>query len=110
MRLLGLLALLIAAACGSAAPTPGPDASGLGGTGGMGGTGGAGGAMYSDCPQHRVEGPECPSPTGGVLRKDGLICASCSGVDVSGTPTPKPVGCKTVAGGDLCVADCAEGS
>jgi len=105
MRLLGLLALFMAAACGSAAPPPGPDASG---TGGAGGTGDAGGAMYSDCPQHRVEGPECPSPTGGVLRKDGLICASCSGVDASGTPTPKPVGCKTVAGGDLCVADCAE--
>jgi hypothetical protein len=98
----GIFALFAAAACGSAAPPSGLDASGTGGTGG------AGGAMYSDCPQHRVEGPECTSPTGGVLRKDGLICASCSGVDASGTPTPKPVGCKTVAGGDLCVADCAE--
>ena len=92
----GIFALFMAAACGSAARPPSPDGSG------------AGGATYSDCPQHRVEGPECTSPTGGVVRKDGLICASCSGVDASGTPTPKPVGCKTVAGGYLCVADCAE--
>ena len=62
------------------------------------------------CPQHRVEGPECPSATSpdGVLHKDGHICASCMGFDAMGNPTPKPVGCRTVAGDDLCVADCSE--
>jgi hypothetical protein len=107
MKTLALLVALAAVACASAAPTPAPDAGG-GGAGGAG-AGGMGGG-YPPCPQHRVEAPECPSATaaGGVLRKDGLICATCSGVDSSGQPTAQPVDCKTVAGGDLCVADCAE--
>jgi hypothetical protein len=40
--------------------------------------------------------------------KNGYRCASCQGVDETGHPTEKPVGCKTVAGNDLCVADCGE--
>ena len=90
MKLLALLALF-AAACGSSSPSNADAAPPV-------------------CPQHRVEGPECPSATapGGVLRKDGHICASCMGFDSTGQPTPKPVGCTTVAGDDLCVADCAE--
>jgi hypothetical protein len=91
MKLVALLALL-AAACGS--------------------SGGSG--SYPKCPQHRVEGFECMASTDGsaaasdVLHKGGLICATCKGVDMTGNPTPAPVGCVTVAGGDLCVADCGE--
>ncbi len=111
MKLLTLLVLL-AASCGSAAPAP----DGGGAAGDAAGSGGAGGgdagvdAGYPTCPQHRVEGPECPSATalGGVLRKDGHICATCAGVDSTGQPTAQPVGCTTVAGDDLCVADCGE--
>lgn len=109
MRVIALFLSLAAAACGSAAPSPGPGTGGIGG-GAAGASGGTGGAAYASCPQHRVEAPECPSATAadGVLRKDGLICASCSGFDASGNPTAKPVDCLTVAGGDLCVADCGE--
>lgn len=72
------------------------------------------GASYSFCPQHRVEGFECPASSDAspdastVLMKNGFRCASCQGVDETGHPTEKPVGCKTVAGNDLCVADCSE--
>jgi hypothetical protein len=113
MKPLALLVLLVAGCGGS---SPGPDGGAGAGGGGAGGSpaDGAAGANadggYPVCPQHRVEGPECPSATapGGVLRKDGHICASCMGFDSTGQPTPKPVGCTTVAGDDLCVADCAE--
>ena len=118
MKLLALLALLVAACGSTSSPPPDGGLAGADGatdtgvdTGGVGGPdAGAGGAPYPNCPQHRVEGPECPSSTApsGVLRKDGLICASCSGVDSTGMPTAKPVGCTTIAGGDLCVADCGE--
>jgi hypothetical protein len=105
MKLVVLLAFL-AAACGSASPTPSSDGSaGASGNGGGGGSGGG----YSTCPQHRVEGPECPSATSpdGVLHKDGRICATCIGRDATGNLTPQPIGCTTIAG-DLCVADCGE--
>ena len=106
MKLLALLALMVTA-CGSTSP-PAPDA-GLGTTDGAADTSkeAGGSTTYPDCPQHRVEPLECPSTTApdGVLRKDGLICASCSGVDSTGTPTAQPLGCVTV-GGDLCVASC----
>jgi hypothetical protein len=109
MKLLALLAVL-AASCGSAAPAP--DGGGAAGdaAGGAGGGDASADAGYATCPQHRVEGPECPSATapGGVLRKDGHICATCAGVDSTGQPTAQPVGCTTVAGDDLCVADCGE--
>ena len=118
MKLLTLLALLVASCGSTSSPPPDGGLAGADGatdtgadTGVIGDTGAdTGGATYPDCPQHRVEGPECPSSTalGGVLRKDGLICASCSGVDATGTPTAMPVGCKTIAGGDLCVASCGE--
>jgi hypothetical protein len=87
---LAALALSAAACSGSSSPPAAP--------------------MYQLCPQHRVEGPECPSATApdGVLRKDGHICADCSGFDMTGQPTAKPVDCITVAGGDLCVASCSE--
>jgi hypothetical protein len=118
MKLFALLALFVAS-CGSSSSPP-PD-------GGLAGADGAadtspdidaaadtspetgGSTTYPDCPQHRVEPLECPSSTApdGVSRKEGLICASCSGVDSTGTPTTKPVGCKTVAS-DLCVAACGE--
>ena len=107
MKLLALFALLVAA-CGSTSSPP-PD-GGLAGADGATDTGAdSGGATYPDCPQHRVEPLECASSTApdGVSRKDGLICASCSGVDSTGTPTAKPIGCKTVAS-DLCVASCGQ--
>jgi hypothetical protein len=114
MKLLALVVLLVAG-CGSSS-TPSDGGAGGAGTGGStsDGASGAGGSTadggYPVCPQHRVEGAECPSPTapGGVLRKDGHICASCMGRDATGQPTATPVGCTTVAGDDLCVADCAE--
>jgi hypothetical protein len=91
VRLFMILALCVlsTAACGSSSPKP---------------------TTYPQCPQHRVEGPECQSTTSpdGVLHKDGHICATCSGFDSTGQPTAKPVGCLTVAGDDLCVADCGE--
>jgi hypothetical protein len=85
------LAILLVAGCGSSSAPPAD-------------------AGYPVCPQHRVEAPECPSATSpdGVLHKDGHICAMCMGLDSMGQPTPKPVGCTTVAGNDLCVADCSE--
>ncbi|HVX93963.1 MAG TPA: hypothetical protein VHK47_03540 [Polyangia bacterium] len=91
MKLVAALALLLVA-CGGSSSTS--DA----------------GASISFCPQHRVEGFECPasSDAGAVLMKNGYRCASCQGVDETGHPTEKPVGCKTVAGNDLCVADCGE--
>jgi hypothetical protein len=136
MKILTLLALL-AASCGSAAPAPdggAADAAGDAAGGGDASAGAAGDAAgggdasagaagdaagggdasadagYPTCPQHRVEGPECPSATApdGVLRKAGHICATCAGVDSTGQPTAQPVGCTTVAGDDLCVADCGE--
>jgi hypothetical protein len=116
MKLVALLAFLIAGCGSSSVPSDGGGA-GMAGTGGTGGAGGstadAGSGTdggYPVCPQHRVEGPECTSTTatGGVLRKDGHICATCVGRDSSGQLTPQPVGCTTVAGDDLCVADCAE--
>src|SRR5260221_2294042 len=92
------LLLVLTAACGSASPTPAPDGGG-GSPAGTGGSGGVGGITYPICPQHRVDAPECMSTTGGVLRKDGFLCASCSGVDSSGDPTAKPLGCTNLAGG-----------
>ena len=91
MKLVALLALLVAGCGSSSAP---PD----------------GGGRYPVCPQNRVEGPECASATSadGVLHKDGHICATCTGRDSTGQLTPQPVGCTTVAGDDLCVADCGE--
>ena len=107
MKLASLLAFFALACTTPHPPTDDgpPRDSGAGGS-----SGGMPGVAYSTCPQHRVEGIECagPSSAGGVLRKNGLRCASCSGVDATGTPTEKPIGCKTVAGGDLCVADCSE--
>jgi hypothetical protein len=89
MKLLALLALF-AAACGSSSPS----------------TADAGTPV---CPQHRVEDVECPSTTSadGVLHKDGHICGTCVGHDSTGQLTAQPVGCTTVAGDDLCVADCS---
>lgn len=95
MKLVATLALLLVA-CGGSSSTP--DA----------------GASISFCPQHRVEGFECAAPADAspdaspVLMKNGYRCASCQGVDDTGHPTEKPVGCKTIAGNDLCVADCGE--
>jgi hypothetical protein len=108
MKLAVLLALLVAG-CGSSSSSP----DGGGGGAGAGGAGGADAGTdggYPVCPQHRVEGPECPSATttDHVLHKDGHICAMCMGFDSMGQPTAKPVGCTTVAGDDLCVADCGE--
>jgi hypothetical protein len=85
MKTLALGLLIIVPACGGPSPPP----------------------AVPTCPQHRVEPFECMSSTGTVLAKDGRFCASCAGVDATGTPTAKPVGCTTVAG-DLCVADCGE--
>jgi hypothetical protein len=120
MKLVALLALFVAGCGSSSNPSDGgggvggtSDASGAGGTSGAGGMAGADASAdggYPVCPQHRVEGPECPSSTaaGGVLRKDGRICATCMGLDSTGQPTPQPINCTTVAGGDLCVASCSE--
>jgi hypothetical protein len=104
-----LLALLVAG-CGSS-PAPSDGGGGAGGAAGQGGAGGSSAdAGYPVCPQHRVEGPECTSATtaDGVLHKDGHTCATCKGFDATGQPTATPVGCTTVAGDDLCVADCGE--
>jgi hypothetical protein len=95
MKLVAALAFLLAA-CGGSSSTS--DA----------------GASYSFCPQHRVEGVECPAPASAspdaspVLMKNGFRCASCAGLDEMGHPTEKPVDCKTIAGNDLCVASCGE--
>jgi hypothetical protein len=114
MKLVALLALLVAGCGSSSSPSDGAAGAGGGGGASTDGASGSDGAnadgVYPVCPQHRVEGSECPSPTapGGVLRKDGHICASCIGRDATGQLTPTPVGCLTVAGDDLCVADCGE--
>jgi hypothetical protein len=117
MKLVALLALLVAGCGSSSSPFDGGGA----GTGGTDGASGAGGSTtdgstadggYSSCPQHRVEGAECASTTttAGVLHKDGHVCATCIGRDATGQLTPQPVGCTTIASGgaDLCVADCSE--
>lgn len=90
MKLLALLGLF-AAACGSSPPSNADAAPPV-------------------CPQHRVEGVECPSTTSadGVLHKGGHICATCVGHDANGQMTVQPIGCTTVAGDDLCVSDCGE--
>jgi hypothetical protein len=107
-RKLVVLVVLLVAGCGSSSSTPGGD--GAAGAGGASGADAGADAGYPVCPQHRVEGPECPSATSPdrVLHKDGHICAMCMGFDSTGQPTAKPVNCTTVAGNDLCVADCAE--
>jgi hypothetical protein len=107
MKLVALLALLIAGCGSSSSPSDGGGA-------GAGASGGAGGSIADAgtpvCPQHRVEGVECPSTTSadGVLHKGGHICATCVGHDANGQVTAQPVGCTTVAGDDLCVSDCGE--
>ena len=114
MKLVALLALLVVGCGSSSSPSDGAAGAGGGGGASTDGASGSDGAnadgVYPVCPQHRVEGPECPSATSPdrVLHKDGHICAMCMGFDSTGQPTAKPVNCTTVAGNDLCVADCAE--
>jgi hypothetical protein len=111
MKLVALLALLVAGCGSSSSPSDGGGA----GTGGSAGADGAADSGadggYPSCPQYRVEGVECPSTTSadGVLHKDGHVCATCTGHDSMSQLTPQPVGCTTVASGngDLCVADCS---
>jgi hypothetical protein len=110
MKLVALLALLVASCGSSSSPSDGGGGAGGGSAGSTGAAGSNADGGTAKCPQFRVEGVECSSATapGGVLRKDGHICATCKGVDSSGQTTPMPVGCTTVAGDDLCVADCGE--